>query len=638
MARLAVVLLFAFSGLFSGCSEDTDTYSGDPVQPADNSRETWSVFLYLCGTDLESDGGFATDNLNELLSVHYTGGVDIYVQTGGTAQWSNDFVDPGKTQRFHVQDGETQLVDEQALSSMGDPDTLQDFLSWGVNNYPADKMGVIFWNHGGGTLSGAEFDELFDNDSLTLDELQAAFGGAQEETGGMFEFIGFDTCLMATVETANLLAPYANYLVASEETEPGGGWDYTSWAQYLSDSPGASGADLGRVICDSFYEKCASLDEEAMATLSVVDFSKLAPLVSAFDDISQDLAANVDKPEYFAGISRGAARSESYGGDTPGEGYTNQVDLGHLVSNIADVLPDGSATTLLSALDDAVVYQVNGENRQNATGLSLFFPMTVAGDEENLEKYDAITASRAYTSFVDQSLSNGQDAAQQEDFVSSATEPYIDDDGIYSMDISPESMVNVQDVTFSLYLREGGQYLYLGSDNDLYVDWDTGHVEDNFRGVWPTLDGYYVSFNMVDSTDEYIVYSIPILLNGTQTNLRATWTWDEPDSEENAGGRFTVLGTWTGVDMQTGMAEREIIPVKDGDSIIPLFYVYDDKGTEEIVEGDEIIASGSLLLEEQELFAGEYWYAFNIIDVYGNETTTDYAVITVDDVGEMTIE
>lgn len=35
--------------------------------------------------------------------------------------------------------------------------------------------------------------------------------------------VGFDTCVMGCVEVAQALAPYADYLVASEDLEPGTG-------------------------------------------------------------------------------------------------------------------------------------------------------------------------------------------------------------------------------------------------------------------------------------------------------------------------------------------------------------------------------------------------------------------------------
>ena len=58
---------------------------------------------------------------------------------------------------------------------MGDSQTLYEFLDFANDNYPADHVAVTFWNHGGGSVSGAAFDEKFDYDSLTLDEMYQAF-------------------------------------------------------------------------------------------------------------------------------------------------------------------------------------------------------------------------------------------------------------------------------------------------------------------------------------------------------------------------------------------------------------------------------------------------------------------------------
>lgn len=47
------------------------------------------------------------------------------------------------------------------------------------------------------------------------------------------ELVGFDTCLMATVDTAYTFCDLAKYLVASEETEPANGWYYSQWVGTL---------------------------------------------------------------------------------------------------------------------------------------------------------------------------------------------------------------------------------------------------------------------------------------------------------------------------------------------------------------------------------------------------------------------
>ena len=54
-------------------------------------------------------------------------------------------------------------------------------------------------------------------------------------------------------EYANVLAPYAKYMVASAETEPADGWEYTTIVNTLLENPTIEAKDLGKVICDSYY-------------------------------------------------------------------------------------------------------------------------------------------------------------------------------------------------------------------------------------------------------------------------------------------------------------------------------------------------------------------------------------------------
>lgn len=201
--------------------------------PTGASGGSWAVYWYLCGSDLESEGGFATDDLSELLEVELPENVTVVIETGGAAEWWNETVDASVLQRYVYDSDGLTLVDEQPSASMGDSGTLADFLRFAKENYPADKTAVVFWNHGGGSVSGASFDELYDYDSLTLDEMYTAFTEVWEpslEAGQQpLELVGFDTCLMATVDVAYTFCDLSRYLVASEETEPANGWYYSKW-------------------------------------------------------------------------------------------------------------------------------------------------------------------------------------------------------------------------------------------------------------------------------------------------------------------------------------------------------------------------------------------------------------------------
>ena len=105
----------------------------EPGTPDNNTAaddgSSWAVYWYLCGSDLETEGGCATADLSELMEVELPENVTVVIQTGGAAEWQNDVVDASKLQRFVYNSEGLQLVDEQPSASMGDSETLAAFCS-----------------------------------------------------------------------------------------------------------------------------------------------------------------------------------------------------------------------------------------------------------------------------------------------------------------------------------------------------------------------------------------------------------------------------------------------------------------------------------------------------------------------------
>jgi len=595
--------------------------------------KNWSIFVYLCGTDLETENGLATLNLEEMLKVDQADSVKLLVQTGGTREWHNSLIQADVLGRYEVADGDIALVDEQPLASMGSADTLGDFLKWGVTNYPADKYMVVIWNHGGGSISGAAFDELHDNDSLDVSELAAGIASA----GVQFEIIGFDTCLMATLETAAALSPYGRYLVASQEIEPGSGWDYTAWLQFVSDNPTADGLQVGTAICDSYFIKCG--DTIDIATLSVTDLSLVPKLVTAFDNLASELKQIVAEPAKYQPFAQAMSRAESYGGNNANEGYTNMVDLGDLVRK-SDIAFSSADTEVLSTLADAVKYQVNGTGRPQASGLSLFVPLSV--DADTLNNY-ATAASvspnylRYFESIFKWTIPSGVEVSKAskgkvlnpDDYaVTYHTE--LSDDGYYMLIVDSGADV-IQTVAYNLYFEDdnGETIFFLGSDYDLNYDEETGVYWDNFRNVWPVINGETISMLPLDQGENYISYTVPIMLNGEETNLRMTY-----DFESHA---YSVLGTWDGID-ENGMSSKEIRHLVDGDEVVFLFNA-SDYGSDEVytIEFGGFTVNGDVVVEEYTLFDGTFFYEYEMTDIFGRVYTSDMAIITSLD-GEITIE
>src|SRR5690606_5837113 len=118
----------------------------------------------------------------------------------------------------------TELEDLGTVNT-GDPAFLADFIRNGILAYPAEHYALVLSDHGA-SWPGVGADGSSNNDTLTVPELEKALATALDGLAiGTLDMVGFDACLMATYEVASALAPYADRLVASQELEPGHGWD-----------------------------------------------------------------------------------------------------------------------------------------------------------------------------------------------------------------------------------------------------------------------------------------------------------------------------------------------------------------------------------------------------------------------------
>lgn len=614
---------------------------GDPVQPAaDGGDESWAIYWYLCGSDLEGDGGFATDDLAELMEVELPENVTVVIQTGGASTWWNDLIDADKLQRWVYDSQGLTLVDEQPSASMGEASTLADFLSFANENYPASRKAVLFWNHGGGSVSGAAFDELYDLDSLTLDEMYAAFSAVWQENAAQppLELIGFDTCLMATVDVAHVFSGLAHYMVASEETEPANGWHYTGWAGALAEDPAMDGAALGRIICDTYYEGCQAVGTEENATLSLVDLTRTGPLLEAYESFGAEaLAAACQDPSFFTQFARVAAKSENYGGNTRQQGYTNMVDLGSMARQSADMLDSSAA--VLAALDDCVLYQVRGKYRAEATGLSCYYSYN--GDVDDFNGYISVGAGEAFKYFYAYELT-GQldedgmayvaDAAGLEltELPTVQTVERMDWDGTpltlseqgnAVLTLGPEAKDVLAGIGFSLYYvdEEADMMLLLGTDNDMTADWENGVFSDNFRGVWGSIDGCIVYMELSFESEDYNIYSVPVLLNGEEYNLQVAYDFTESE--------WYILGARRGIDA-SGMADKELRLLQEGDELTTIWYLSSLSGEDdpEPYTAETLTVTADTAFAETALSDGLYAMVFEMTDALGGCTYSEAAI------------
>ena len=166
---------------------------------SNTTTEGRTLFIYMCGSNLETKQGLASKNIDELLSAD-KGDTNIVIQTGGANTWRHHNISSSKSQRYEIKDGKLNLLESFEQKNMGEAETLTDFLKWGQEKYPTNHNMLILWDHGGGSAKGVCFDENYSFDALTLTELNSALKKAKLKN--KYDIIGFDACLMASIETA----------------------------------------------------------------------------------------------------------------------------------------------------------------------------------------------------------------------------------------------------------------------------------------------------------------------------------------------------------------------------------------------------------------------------------------------------
>ena len=674
-----IYILISSCLLLSGCAKSSPeaaaagtaapTASGEAKasEPAKADGDTWTVMLYLCGTDLETGGSMGTNNLKEVLAADSNKNVHFVVETGGTSEWHMDEINPDKLQRFHVDNGKLILDQEEELKPMTDSAVLQDFISWSAKTCPADKYMLILWDHGGGPMYGICKDELFtDKMGLTMADLRSAVKGADIP----LEVVGMDACLMADLETAETFQGYAHYMVASQETSPGTGWDYTAFMNALAKDPKQDGKTIGKTIVDSFMEKSSLTDEDDTSTLSVIDLTKIPELSAAFRKMSTDLVLTTQDIDVMQEVSFGARRSQTYGYNSEAEGYMCLVDLGDLTERTSGNIKN--AKEVQDALKKAVVYQKYGKYRSRASGMSVYYPLVP--NNEDVGKYRTYSDNDAYIEYLS-IMGNAYDSEEWEtvwknsankEVKQGAYDKYFDSgigDGGYSFEQDPETLKTLQNLKpvtpddhmleyeqyvdengyFSLHIlsgletistvrfelygdNESGTTTFYGTDDDISFDMDSTTIRDNFRGAWLSIEGFPVYSELIDQGDTYNMYSVPVYVNDKYCFLRIALDLDS--------GEYSIAGLYGSGETSDSMVLREKTELVPGDIVEIVHYEYDfnDPDSDRQIMGyGSFEWTGDEKIAEAPLPDGDYYYQFAIRDVFGTFTYSGFATMTLMD-------
>ena len=647
-----------------------------------NGEDKVTIMVYLCGSDLESGSAMATKDLQEMAAAKSSEKVDVIVFTGGARQWQNNVVSNQVNQIYRVKDGGLErLVENAGTGAMNDPNTLASFIKYASENFPANRNQLILWDHGGGSISGYAYDEKNAGKGyMTLAEIDKAL-----EAGGVkFDYIGFDACLMATVENAIMLNKHADYLIASEETEPGIGWFYSNFLTTIANNTSTPTIEVGKQIIDDFTDKCATQTPGQKTTLSIVDLAELSNTVPGkLSEFSKSISQKITNKEYSE-VAAARNNTREFAVSTA----IDQVDLVHLAKNM-DTDP---GVLLGEAIKGAVKYNRTSSNMTNAYGLAVYFPYkrvskvdsavntyaAIGMDQDyaraiqefaSLETsgqisgggsasglgslFGSLTGSPSYYSgsggglssllesvlggrFNDINGLDGSNTAFLNNGVSkeSAVE-YIQanhfepselvwqtdkESGETFMHLSEKNWELVNKLDMGLFLDDGAGFIDLGLDNQFEFNENDDLVPSDGHS-WVGINGQTVAYYHDDTEDDGIHYSITGHVPALLNDERVNILLVFTD--ENPAGYVA------GYQKVYGSGQTELLPkqnqeFKDGDKIDFLcdYYSYDEKFQDNYKLGEQLVVDGELKVTNQDMSQESIRVLYQFRDIYNQEYWT----------------
>lgn len=362
---------------------------------ADEARLT--LMVYMTGSNLEAEYFSATNDIQEMIASRYDQDqVNVLIMTGGSETWWTPGISAENVSIYRLE--RANLVAERVypLQSMAEPELLTTLLEYGCFQYPAQEHALILWDHGCGPVDGVCMDALFSDDLIQPAELSTALAESPFGPENTLAWIGFDACLMANAETARMLAPYAEYMIASQETEPGSGWDYGFLKGIEAD---ASGFDTGKRIADLYYEAGMARTPGNNITLSVIDLSKMDTVTEASDGLFSALDS-ILTAESFSELAIRRQSARGVGRTADSESDYDLVDLLSLAQHCAAFAPK-EAQALADALSAAVPY--SRCNIDGLNGLSVYHPYynKSAYTSKWRAEYHPLALSESYLRYLD---------------------------------------------------------------------------------------------------------------------------------------------------------------------------------------------------------------------------------------------
>lgn len=500
---VSLLLIVLFIGvLFIFINRDKIFYS---------NKGTRTIMIYMIGSDLESKYLAGSKDLNEIMDsdVSYDD-VNILVYTGGSKIWHTDEIPSDKQVLFEInEDGLVKLEEFELSSDMVDYSNLSYLLEYGYKNYKTEYYDLILWDHGAGPIYGYGYDEYNKYDSMSILELEKALEESPFNGTNKLELIGFDACLMSSIEVASIVSDYSDYMIASQEFEPGAGWDYGFLSNIDRDS---TSEEVGKAIIDSYNNYYESRKYIKGITLSLLKLNKVENVEKSLNELFEKIDNNLIIE--FSNISRSRSSSKSFGRITDEEYDYDLVDLRDLIDNLPEEYYEHK-DKVYASLEDLVIYQKTDIN--NTNGVSIYFPYENKSEiVNNLKIYKDFNFANSYYNFIS-SFSSRLTGKKESNWDITKSKINSLEDGKISLTLPSDVVNNYSSADYIIFEKNSdGFFTPIFKGNDVVLEGNVlSTTVTNKSIVVTSKDGGLMYLTAVEALDGkgYVKYNIPITLS-----------------------------------------------------------------------------------------------------------------------------
>lgn len=653
----------------------------------ENMEDSWTVLMYMTATDLESKKKLASRELKKIkkglnISEEAMKNFNFVIETGGCKSWSDNLFPNDKLCRVVLTgQGNYEIIETQELKSMGDPETLAEFVKWGETKYPAKHTMLVLWDHGG-KENDVCYDDLFDYDCLTMNEIEYALAKSKESMVAPFDVVVFNTCSSGTVEVANSLVPYANYMIATPSYKASVSYDYIGTFNKMINNPESSAETICKTFMDGTYNKFFRRQDSELVwdyrymvyNLQELD-NFLVELNSVFKKIYELATQGKKQLKLLNKIDRKTFR------------YQNgvNIDLGDYLKRIYKKT-DIDTTACKEALDKVTYISIGGIDAGSSSysGLAFHHPFGTTNIRK-LNNYRNKAVSPYYLKYLERTFhavaendfNNFKEYAWESspyfhednfNFINYMTEYYAKkhtNDEIYAK-ISQNSEYasagfvknwydNLRNIpltdreefsdieiavtkdTYNAKITQNPEYVNtvynsvfaklddrlvcLGENGKATYDETTGEIISNFKGEWLMLgDGQLLTTYVEQIGEDYIQYSIPVYIDDKEASIYIT---------ENSEG-ITIQGV--GGATKYSNIYNPIEELTSGTIFTPIYDVWDDDSNTYNTEiGEEYTYKEDNDFLYTMLKDSEYIYSFIVEDASGYKSYSKQQPFTVKD-------